>query len=184
MSEQEALIGLEKGIVRLVPHNAEWAQIYEGERARIQAAIGPHILDVQHVGSTSIPGIAAKPIIDIAVGVADYKGARVCIAPLEALGYTYHGEHGIPGRHYFTRGDPTLYHTHMHETTSRAWGNLVLLRDYLLQHPEEAQAYEALKQRLAEQCRHDRRAYTDGKAPFIERILELARAGRWMTNGR
>jgi GrpB-like predicted nucleotidyltransferase (UPF0157 family) len=173
--EREVRIGLEKGIVRLVPHNAAWAEAYEGERARIQAAIAPHILDVQHVGSTSVPGIVAKPIIDIAVGVQDFEAARVCIAPLEALGYTYHGEHGIPGRHYFTRGDPTLYHVHMHETTSRAWGNLVLFRDYLLQHPDEARAYEALKGSLAEQYRDDRRAYTDGKATFIEGILELAR---------
>jgi GrpB-like predicted nucleotidyltransferase (UPF0157 family) len=176
ITEQEALIGLKKGIVRLVPHNVEWVQAYEAERARIEAAIGPYILEIQHVGSTSIPGIAAKPIIDIGVGVADFEAARVCIAPLEALGYTFHGEHGIPGRHYFTRGDPTLYHTHMHETTSRAWGNLVLFRDYLLAHPDEARAYLELKQRLADRYRCDRRAYTEGKAAFIERILALARA--------
>jgi len=176
MTEQEVLIGLEKGIVRLVPYNAGWAQVYEDERARIEAAIGVYVLDIQQVGSTSIPGLAAKPIIDIAVGVADFEEARVCIAPMEALGYTYHGEHGIPGRHYFTRGDPTLYHVHVHETTSRAWGNLVIFRDYLLVHPEEAQAYLELKQRLAEQHRHDRYAYTEGKAAFIERILALARS--------
>ena len=176
MTEREVLIGLERGGVRLVPHDPEWARIYEGERARIEAAIGVHVLDIQHVGSTSIPGIAAKPIVDIAIGVESYEGARVCIAPLEALGYTYHGEHGIPGRHYFTRGDPTLYHVHMHEVTSRAWGNLVLFRDYILAHPKEAQAYLELKQRMAERHRRDRRAYTDGKAAFIERILELARS--------
>jgi GrpB-like predicted nucleotidyltransferase (UPF0157 family) len=176
MTEQEVLIGLEKGVVRLAPHNAGWARAYEGERARIEAALGAHVLDIQHVGSTSIPGLAAKPIIDVAVGVEDFCRARVCIAPMEALGYTYHGEHGIPGRHYFTRGDPTLYHVHVHETTSRAWGNLVLFRDYLLQHPAEAQAYLALKQRLVGQYRHDRQAYTEGKASFIERILELARS--------
>jgi GrpB-like predicted nucleotidyltransferase (UPF0157 family) len=175
MTEQQVLIGLEKGVVRLASHNVDWARVYEGERARIEAAIGAHILEVQHVGSTSIPGLAAKPIIDIAVGVEDFEVARVCIAPLEALGYTYHGENGISGRHYFTRGDPTLYHTHMHEVTSRAWGNLVLFRDYLLQHPKEVRAYLALKRRLAEQHRHDRRAYTEGKAAFIERILRLAR---------
>jgi GrpB-like predicted nucleotidyltransferase (UPF0157 family) len=176
MTEQELLIGLEKGVVHLAPHNAGWARVYEAERARIEAAIGPHILEIQHVGSTSIPDIAAKPIIDIAVGVEDFEAARVCIAPLEAIGYTYRGENGIPGRHYFTRGDPTLYHTHMHETTSRAYGNLVLFRDYLLAHPEEARAYLELKQRLAEEYRHDRYAYTEGKAAFIERILELARS--------
>jgi GrpB-like predicted nucleotidyltransferase (UPF0157 family) len=176
MEEQEVLIGLDRGVVRLAPYNAGWVQVYEAERARIEAAIGTHILEVQHVGSTSIPGIAAKPIVDIAVGVASFEGARVCIAPMEALGYTYRGENGIPGRHYFTRGDPTLYHVHMHEITSRAWGNLVLFRDYLLEHPEEAQAYWALKERLAGQHCHDRRAYTDGKAAFIERILDQARA--------
>lgn len=176
MTEQEVLIGLEKGVVRLAPHNVEWARTFEAERARIAAAIGSHVLAIEHVGSTSIPGIAAKPIIDIAIGVADYEAARVCIAPMEALGYDYHGENGIPGRHFFTRGDPTVYHAHMHEDTSRPYGNLVLFRDYLLQHPGEARAYLELKQRLAEQYRHDRRAYTEGKAAFIERILELARS--------
>jgi GrpB-like predicted nucleotidyltransferase (UPF0157 family) len=176
MTEEEVLIGLEKGVVRLAPHNPQWVQVYEGERARIEAAIGPHILAIQHVGSTSIPGMAAKPIVDMAIGIEDFEGARICISPLEALGYTYHGEHGIPRQHYFTRGDPTLVHAHMHETTSRAWGNLVLFRDYLLAHPEEAQAYLELKQRLAQEYRHDRRGYTEGKAPFIERILERARS--------
>jgi GrpB-like predicted nucleotidyltransferase (UPF0157 family) len=176
MVEQEALIGLDQGVVCMVPHSAGWARAYEAERARIEAAIGAHILEVQHVGSTAIPGIATKPIVDIAVGVASFEGARVCIAPMEALGYTYRGENGIPGRHYFTRGEPTLYHVHMHEVTSRAWGNLVLFRDYLLERPQEARAYWALKARLAEQHRHDRRAYTAGKAAFIERILELARS--------
>ena len=175
MTAQQVSIGLEKGVVRLAPYNAGWARVYEGERARIEQAIGPHILEVQHVGSTSIPGLAAKPIIDIAVGVEDFEDARICIAPLEALGYTYHGEHGIPGRHYFTRGEPTLFHTHVHETTSRAWGNLVLFRDYLIQHPEEVRAYLVLKQRQAGQYPHDRRAYTEGKALYIERILERSR---------
>lgn len=176
MTERELLIGLEKGVVRLAPYNAEWARAYEDEQARIEAALGARILEVQHVGSTSIPGLAAKPIVDIAVGVEDFEKARACIAPLEALGYTYHGENGIPGRHYFTRGAPTLYHTHMHEVTSRAWGNLVLFRDYLIQHPEEVQAYLELKRRLATRYRHERRAYTEGKASYIERILELARS--------
>jgi GrpB-like predicted nucleotidyltransferase (UPF0157 family) len=178
MTEREALIGLEKGVVRLVPHNPEWTAMYEAERARIKAAIGPHIVEVQHVGSTSIPGIAAKPIIDIAVGVEEFETARVCIAPMEALGYVFHGENGILRRHYFTRGDPTLYHAHMHETTSQAWGNLILFRDYLLAHPEDARAYLELKRRLAEQYRHDRRAYTDGKAAFIECILARTRSER------
>jgi GrpB-like predicted nucleotidyltransferase (UPF0157 family) len=176
MTDQEALIGLGKGVVRLAPYETGWTELYAVERARIEAVIGPHILNVQHVGSTSIPGIAAKPIFDIAVGVADFEAARVCIAPLEVLGYDYHGENGIPRRHFFTRGSPTQYHTHMHEVTSRAWGNLVLFRDYLLRYPEEAQAYLALKQRLAKQYRHDRRAYTEGKAVFIERILRRARS--------
>jgi GrpB-like predicted nucleotidyltransferase (UPF0157 family) len=142
--------------------------------------LGPHALDIKHVGSTAIPGILAKPILDIAVAVACFEGASVCIAPLEALGYLYRGEHGIPRRHYFVlrapQGDARLVHLHMLEIQSANWEDHLLFRDYLRAHPAEAQAYQALKQQLAARFRHDRHAYTKGKTAFVTRILELARA--------
>jgi GrpB-like predicted nucleotidyltransferase (UPF0157 family) len=176
----QPVIGLERGVIRLEPHNSGWAQRYERERARLLAALGPHVLDLQHVGSTAIPGILAKPILDIAAAVVSFETATVCIAPLEALGYVYRGENGIPRRHYFVLrspdGETTLVHLHMLEIDSAEWENHLLFRDYLRAYPQKAQAYQALKERLMAQFRGDRLAYTEGKAAFIARILEAARA--------
>jgi len=169
------VLGLEPGRVRLVPYRGEWAQLFCKERARLLAAIGEYVLDIQHVGSTAIPGLPAKPILDIGVAVAEFEAARVCIAPLEALGYTYRGEHGIPRRHYFVREPPRTHHLHMHEIASPEWGRLVLFRDYLLAHPDVAEAYGALKRELARRHSHDRGAYTEAKTAFVENVLGRAR---------
>lgn len=169
------MIGLEKGVVRLVPYNPEWVQIFESERAALLTEVSAYILDIQHVGSTSIPGMRAKPIVDIAIAVADFEEARVCIPPIEALGYEYKGEFGIPHRHYFVKGDPRLFHIHMSEINDQPWQNLLLFRDYICQHPSVAKEYAELKTQLALKYPQDRSAYLDGKADFIERILQLAR---------
>jgi GrpB-like predicted nucleotidyltransferase (UPF0157 family) len=174
------MIGLERDTVRLTPYQADWAHLYAAEKARLQGAVGEHVLDIQHVGSTAISDIVAKPILDIAVAVCSFEAAYVCVAPIEALGYEYVGENGIPRRHYFVRRDPetgqTLVHLHMNELGGPDWENQILFRDYLLAHPEAAAEYAVLKRDLAAQFPRDREAYTDGKAPFIEHILRLARA--------
>jgi GrpB-like predicted nucleotidyltransferase (UPF0157 family) len=176
------MIGLERDTIRLEPHNPEWALLYERERARLGAALGDHVLDLQHVGSTAIPGIWAKPILDSAAAVAAYEAAAVCIAPLEALGYTYRGENGIPRRRYFVQrtpdGETTLVHLHMLEVHSAEWENHLLFRDYLRAHTVDAQAYQALKEGLMARYPHDRGAYTEGKEAFVARILVQARLQR------
>ena len=160
-----------------MPYTAVWAELFAEEKARLQTAVGPYILDIQHVGSTSIPGIPAKPIIDMAVAVANFEAARVCIEPIEQLGYVYKGELGIPRRHYFRKGDPRTHHLHMNEINSQDWQNQILFRDYLRQHPEVAQAYGALKLKLAARYERDPEGYLQAKAPFIEEVLRLA----WLT---
>lgn len=169
------MIGLEKGVVKLAPYTAEWRRLFEEEKVLLQATIGPHVLDIQHVGSTAIPGMIAKPIIDIGIAVTSFEKASVCIQPIEQLGYDYRGEVGIPRRHYFVKGDPTTHHLHMHELDSCDWQNQVLFRDYLIQRAGLAEEYAALKAQLAQRYSTDREAYLDGKAPFIERVLRLAR---------
>ena len=176
--ERYAVIGLERGIVRLAPYTTDWQRLFEQEKARIQTAIGHWTLDIQHVGSTSIPGIVAKPILDIGVAVEDFEEANVCIEPLEQLGYEYHGENGIPRRHFFVMGDPRTHHLHVNEIHSRDWENQVFFRDYLILHSESAEEYTALKLSLAERFPTDRDAYLEGKASFIERVLRLARSER------
>ena len=168
------MIGLESGVVKLAAYSAEWKRVFELERASLQAAVGSYALDIQHVGSTSIPGMLAKPIIDIAIAVNDFDEARVCIRPVEGLGYEYRGEFGIPRRHYFAKGDPRIFHLHVVEINSLEWQILLLFRDYLCQHPDVAIEYAELKAQLASRYPNDRMAYLDGKAAFIERVLQMA----------
>lgn len=169
------MIGLVRGHVELAPYDPEWRRCFEAEKARLQAAIGPYVLEIQHVGSTSIPGMLAKPILDIAVAVASFEAARVCIPPIEELGYEYRGENGIPRRHFFVKGDPRTHHLHVNELGSVAWENHVLFRDALIRDPVLAEAYAALKVDLARRYPTDREAYTEGKALFIQRVLAQAR---------
>ncbi len=122
--------------------------------------------------AASIPGCPAKPILDIAIAVADFEQAFICIPPLEKLGYSYQGEYSIPRRHYFVRRNP-------HSTTiSTCWSITVVMvesftvRDYLRVHPDAVEAYGALKSKPGSQVSPDRDAYTEGKAEWIQESLQ------------
>ncbi|MGH2403022.1 MAG: GrpB family protein [bacterium] len=174
-SGKRPAIGLKRGTVELLPYGAEWRRLFEEEKTRLQNAIGQYVLDIQHIGSTAVPGMIAKPIIDIGIAVMDFEEARVCIARIEHLGYEYRGEQRIPRRHYFVKGEPRTHHIHMNEIGSRAWKNDLLFRDYLIHHPEVAGEYAGLKQELARRFPTHREAYLDRKASFIDRVLRTAR---------
>src|SRR5437868_13515709 len=107
------MLGLEKGVAQLLPHDEHWHHLFVEEKARLQDAIGEFVVAVEHVGSTSVCGIAAKPILDIAISISDKANGENCIAPLENLGYLYRGENGIAGRFYFVKGAPARTH-HLH----------------------------------------------------------------------
>ena len=130
---------------------------------------------IEHVGSTAVPGLAAKSIIDIIVGVRELAAGDRCVHPLEGIEYEYLGEAGIPGRLYFRKGQPRTYHLHMVEHRSEFWERHLLFRDLLRERPAVAREYEALKRELAVQYRTDRLAYTEAKTPFIESALARAR---------
>jgi GrpB-like predicted nucleotidyltransferase (UPF0157 family) len=150
---------------------------FELEKASLQVVVGSYILDIHHVGSTSIPGMLAKPIVDIAIAVANFEEARVCIQPIEALSYVYKAEFGIPHRRYFVKGHPRIFHVHMCEINYPEWQNLLLFRDYCCQHSDVAKEYADLKMQLATKYPHDRAAYLDGKAAFVVGVIQLARSG-------
>jgi GrpB-like predicted nucleotidyltransferase (UPF0157 family) len=175
VSELAPVVGLEAGRVRVDPYSTEWQRLFAEERRRLLAAVGAYVVDIQHVGSTSVPGLAAKPIIDIGIAVKNFEDASVCVGPIELLGYAYKGENGIPRRRYFERGSPGSYHLHLNELGSRAWENQILFRDYLIRHPEASQEYATIKIALARKFPLDRDGYLAAKAPFIERIMRLAR---------
>jgi GrpB-like predicted nucleotidyltransferase (UPF0157 family) len=165
------VLGLASGTVSLSRAHDAWAAAYERERVRIVAAIGEHLLDVQHVGSTSIPGVPAKPILDILVGVRDFDEANACVGPMVALGYLYRGENGIARRHYFVKGDPRTHHVHMVEVQSEGWRATLRFRDLLRRNPPLAREYALAKERLALLHSRDRQAYQRGKDEIVERIL-------------
>jgi GrpB-like predicted nucleotidyltransferase (UPF0157 family) len=163
--------------VVIVPYNRLWPVKYEQEREAIRTAIGDLAVDIQHVGSTSVPGLAAKPTIDIAIGVRSMDDGRGAITALFALGYAK-GVENFPDWRYFDReghepgGD---IHLHMVPFGGDRWNRYLLFRDYLRAHPEIASAYEKLKRGLAVEFGKDRLGYVEGKTEFIEHIAVLAR---------
>lgn len=174
----------ERDPVNIVEPDPRWPARFEASAAAIRAACGEHLVGLEHVGSTSVPGLAAKPIIDLMPVVARFEDGEACIAPIEALGYAYRGEYGIAGRHYFVRdgdGDRLREHVHLLVAGSAEAEKHLLFRDYLRAHPDRARAYETLKRALALRHGGDREAYTDGKAAFVEATLALG--ARWRRSG-
>ena len=170
---------LDTGQVIIVDYDPNWPQMYEQEKARIQDAIGEYLIDIQHVGSTSIPGLSAKPIIDIMPIIRDIALIPHCVQPLESLDYAYFGENGIPGRYYFRKpadimSQPHTYHLHVLEKGHDQWAMMLLFREYMLLHPESAQQYDLLKRELATKFGFDRVGYTDAKESFVKSIIRAA----------
>jgi GrpB-like predicted nucleotidyltransferase (UPF0157 family) len=157
-----------------MPHSELWHHLFAEEETQLRNAIGAQVVAIEHVGSTAICGLSAKPIIDIAVAVREITDAEKCITQLESIGYKSRGELGIPGRQYFTKGDPRTHHLHMVELGSDLWRSHLLFRDYLRLRPEVAKEYEHLKMGLAQKHTKNREAYTQGKAAFIEGVLKAA----------
>lgn len=168
------MLGLQSGQLQLSPYEPNWSRLFLAEKEHLCASLGELILDVQHIGSTSIPGMTAKPILDIGVAVTSFEEAAVCVPLLEQLGYSYKGENGIARRHYFVKGDPRTHHLHMLEIESAEWKNHLLFRDYLRANPARAHEYASLKQTLATQFATDREAYQTGKEHFIQTVLQQA----------
>lgn len=161
----------------IVDYDPRWPELFAEEAERLRQAMGEGLAAVEHVGSTSIPGLSAKPVIDILVGVRALGEGEQAVPALNALGYECRGENGIPGRLFFRKGlvqGRRTHHLHMVEPGHEQWVSMLLFRDHLRAHPDEARRYEALKHDLARQFRDNRRAYTDGKAEFVRAALEKA----------
>ena len=170
------MIGLRRGIVELKPHNTKWKELFKEESHLITSAISNFLVDIEHIGSTAIPDIVAKPIIDIAVAIDSLDNIEKIIKPLEQIGYTYRGEQGIPNRHLFVKGGEEFrtHHLHVMHKTHYEWKKHIAFRNYLLNHPEEAHQYSELKKSLAVKYREDRGTYTESKDEFISGILKKA----------
>lgn len=152
-----------------MPWDPAWAGRFEQEAAALREVIGPWLDGgVHHVGSTAVPGLAAKPTIDIMAGVGSLEESRACIEPLSGLDYLY-APYRPEEMHWFCKPSPShrLYHLHLVPADSRRFRDTLAFRDRLRSDPLLAARYEALKRELAARFEHDREAYTAAKADFI-----------------
>ena len=161
--------------VRLAPYDPLWPMMFEAEAARIEDACAGLPIRLEHIGSTSVPGMSAKPVIDILAGRPPKSRPGAYIAAIRQLGYEHKGAAGVPGREYFTRGAPRSHHIHLVSWASTVWEEHLLFRDRLRADPAAALDYEAVKRDLAIAHADDRRAYTDAKGPFIRAVIREAR---------
>jgi GrpB-like predicted nucleotidyltransferase (UPF0157 family) len=170
-------------IVKVVKHDPNWAQKYEIESKAIQELIGPIINKLHHIGSTSVPGLMAKPIIDILLDVSDLVALDHQSYKLEKLGYEGMGEMGIAGRRYFRKGgDNRTHQIHAFKTGDTNLIRHIAFRDYLIAHKDVAEAYGALKYEIAQRCNNDIGRYSDEKDGFVKHYEALAL--EWYREGR
>ena len=162
--------------VVVAPYDPGWPGSFERERAALEEAIGPWAVGgIHHVGSTAVPGLDAKPIVDILVGVEDLESSRACFEPLAALDYL-HSPYLSETMHWFCKPHPShrTHHLHLIPTSTRRYADELAFRDLLRTDPGTAGEYAALKHELAARFGSDRDGYTDAKADFIRRVLDTA----------
>jgi GrpB-like predicted nucleotidyltransferase (UPF0157 family) len=164
----------------VVPHDSSWRTEFEKESAHILQTLGDLVTRLYHIGSTSIPGIHAKPIIDFLMEVENIDALDARNSDMENLGYEVKGEFGIPGRRYFRKNNAQGIRTHQVHAFAAGSPEIkrhLAFRDYMIAHPTEAQMYSKLKQELAQRFPDDIHQYMEGKDPFIKE--HQARALIW-----
>jgi GrpB-like predicted nucleotidyltransferase (UPF0157 family) len=173
----------------VVPYDPTWPEAFRREQARLRSCLPAEVVGrIEHFGSTAVPGLSAKPVVDILVEVTDLAAVRERVVPiLEAQGYEYvwrptTGDDGGPWYAWFIKRHPTsgarTHHIHMVEPTFLDHWDRLLVRDYLIAHPEEARSYGALKARLVADGGGDRLKYATGKREYLDRLTRLARHWR------
>jgi GrpB-like predicted nucleotidyltransferase (UPF0157 family) len=158
----------------LSDYNPEWSRNFQIEAEQISEALGEQVVEVKHVGSTSIPGLRAKPIIDILVAVEEFASIESYEKQLEPLGYFHHTHEAEDERIFFWKGTPRTHHLHIVEFMTWEHQRHIVFRDYLRAHPEMAEWYEQIKRELALTFKGNRPAYTKGKTAFIKTIMARA----------
>lgn len=164
--------------IRIVAYDPAWPARFEQERLALEAAIGDWAVGgIHHIGSTAVPGLDAKPIIDVLVGVESLAASRACFDPLAALDYLY-APYLVEEMHWFCKPHPSrrTHHLHLVPERSARFRDELAFRDLLRSNPAAAKEYAALKRRLAARFERDRDAYTEAKSSFIQGILKTARS--------
>lgn len=166
-------------VIEMVTYDPSWPQRFAGEAAALRAVLPADLsVAIEHFGSTAVPGLDAKPIIDIMLVVGDRGRWNELIEPVQSLSYVYWAENPAPHHMFFVKGMPPFgsgrtHHVHVHRPEEARVP--LAFRDYLIAHPEDAARYAALKRELAERFRTDRDAYTNAKAEFVTEILKKTR---------
>lgn len=163
--------------VTIEPHRESWRTDFAHEARRLESALGPALKILHHIGSTAVPGLWAKPIIDILAEVISVEAIDGCGPEMERLGYEVMGEFGIAGRRYFRKNDASgarSHHVHAFAAGSPSVTRHLAFRDYLRTHPAVAAEYSALKLRLLEACNGDLQTYVDGKDAFVKDVERKA----------
>jgi GrpB-like predicted nucleotidyltransferase (UPF0157 family) len=178
VNEQESLAAAINEAVHLREHDPAWASAFRIERQRLEVQLPGSFIDVQHVGSTSVPGLVAKPVIDILAGVESMAAADALVAPICRIGYTTSAEFNatLSDRRWFMRwahGHRT-HHLHVVVHGSTAWHEHLQFRDALRTDPGLLARYRELKQQLALRHAGDREAYTQAKSSFVRAVLDAA----------
>ncbi len=171
-------LGLQRGKVKLTPYDPAWATLFADEKQRIIDVFGEKLLGIEHIGSTAIPGMDAKPILDLMIAVASMENYEEEGVLLEEIGYTFGRDMREEHQHILFVKGPDENRTHYLKLTtldSQFWQEKLLFRDYLISHSDRAEAYRQLKHQLIEQYAGERAEYTDGKADFVNETLRLAR---------
>jgi GrpB-like predicted nucleotidyltransferase (UPF0157 family) len=163
--------------VHIIPYDLAWPGLFAVEAERLREVLDPNdVVDIEHFGSTAVPGLAAKPIIDILIAVRSLPHAKATmVKPIITLGYLYWPDNPKPDRMFFVKGMPPhgegrTHHVHITEPDGEMWRPRLAFRDYLRANPREAGRYEALKHDLAARYPDDREAYTEAKTEFVERL--------------
>ncbi len=158
--------------IELAPYSPEWPKRFTREADALRQALGPVLIHIEHIGSTAVPGARAKPIIDIAVLIASVERMPELIPALTTLSYQYLGEFGLPGRHFFIKGDPRAYHVHIVDSRTDHWRRWITFRDILRRDSVLLKRYEKLKTSLVEIYHTNREKYTAAKSAFINAVVE------------
>jgi len=161
-------------IIEVCEYDPQWPEMFRAEKALIDKELTGAVKDIQHIGSTAVPGLAAKPIIDILVAVEFLEDVD-CYAPgLFSIGYKNVPHDEDATRRFFMKGRPRTHHVHVVAYGSWTYWRHLLFRDYLLDHPTVCEEYECLKRVLANRHRDDRAKYLEGKSDFVEAIIVRA----------
>ena len=166
------MLGLPKGEVFLCDYTDEWEKEFEKESKKVLDLIGRYVSNIHHIGSTTVPGLKAKPIIDIAVELFNFEGGFLCVEALQNIGYRHQLLPELPERHYFSKGvDLRTHQIHMYKPGSKYLHEQLTFRNKLRADPFLVEKYVQIKDKLSKTFYNDKLAYTDAKTEFIEAII-------------